>query len=119
MECDIIIVMIMVNIHVVKARLSEYLEAAMKGEEVVICKRNQPVVALRAIAQKRSEPRPLGLASGMVTVPDAFFEPMPDDWMQELEQTPVFPAVPARASRVAKAPAVSGAPKPSRGRKRK
>jgi prevent-host-death family protein len=63
-----IMTMIVVNIHEAKARLSEYLEAVAKGERVLICKRNQPVAELRAVEQRRTEPRPIGLAKGTITI---------------------------------------------------
>ena len=56
--------MIMVNIHEAKAKLSEYLEAVAGGQRVLICKRNQPVAELRAVAAARTEPRPVGGAKG-------------------------------------------------------
>ena len=49
-------VMIMVNIHQAKARLSEFIEAVERGEQVWICKRNQPVAELRPLAGKRTKP---------------------------------------------------------------
>ena len=86
----IIMTMIMVNIHEAKAKLSEYLEAVANGERVLICKRNQPVAELRAVEQKRTEPRPLGGAKGIV-IPPSFFDPMPDDFLDAFESGPVFP----------------------------
>ena len=80
-------VMIMVNIHGAKARLSEYLEAAASGERVLICKRNQPVAELRPVAAARTELRPLGGAKGRLVVPDAFFEPLPADILDGFEGT--------------------------------
>ena len=74
-----IMTMIMVNIHTAKARLSEYLEAAARGERVLICNRNRPVAELRAVAAARAEPRPVGGARGRLSVPPAFFEPLPDE----------------------------------------
>ena len=44
--------MLMVNIAEAKAKLSEYLEAVARGEQVIICNRNQPVAELRAIARR-------------------------------------------------------------------
>lgn len=73
-----IMTMITVNVHEAKARLSEYLEAVAGGERVVICNRNRPVAELRAIAQTRTEPRPIGGASGL-TIPASFFEPLPPE----------------------------------------
>lgn len=93
--------MIMVNIHEVKAKLSEYVEAVTRGEHVVICKRNQPVAELRAIEQKRSEPRPIGGGPHQFTVPDSFFAPMPDDFLDALSPTPIDADVRPPASRAA------------------
>ena len=97
--------MIVVNIHEAKAKLSHYLDAVAKGERVVICKRNRPVAELRAVEQQRTEPRPLGLGKGTFTIPPSFFEPMPDEWLDELYNGPVFPGTPkpsrAAASRAA------------------
>jgi len=71
--------MIVVNIHDAKTNLSRYLEEVEKGEQVVICRRNEPIAELRGVPQARKEPRPIGLAAGEFEVPDEFFEPLPDD----------------------------------------
>jgi prevent-host-death family protein len=88
-----IMTMIVVNINEAKAKLSEYLEAVGKGERVVICKRNQPVAELRAVEQKRTTPRPIGLAKGKIKILPSFFDPLPDDWLDEIENGPIFPTV--------------------------
>jgi prevent-host-death family protein len=80
--------MIMVNIFEMKAKLSEYLEAVGRGERVVICKRNRPVAELRAVAEQPSVRR-LGAAAGAVTIPPAFFEPLPDDLLEAFEGGPL------------------------------
>ena len=96
----IMMTMIMVNIHEAKAKLSEYLEAVANGERVLICKRNHPVAELRAVEEKRTEPRRLGGAKGIV-IPPSFFDPMPDDFLDAFEAGPVYPkAGRSRASRV-------------------
>lgn len=93
--------MIVINIHEAKAKLSEYLDAVASGERVVICKRNRPVAELRAVEQKRTEPRPLGGAKGIV-IPPSFFDPMPDDFLDAFESGPVYPDTStSRPSRVA------------------
>jgi len=89
-----------VNIFEAKARLSECIDAVQRGERVVICRRNQPVAELRAITATRTTPRPLGGAKGL-DVPDAFFEPLPDDVVDTFYEE-VSRRVP---SRVAEAPA--------------
>jgi prevent-host-death family protein len=71
-------VMIMVNIYDAKAKLSEYLDAALKGERVVICKHNQPVAELRPVEQVRNAPRDLTpMYPDETFVTAAFFDPLP------------------------------------------
>jgi prevent-host-death family protein len=76
--------MIMVNVVDAKARLSEYLDAASRGERVVICNRNRPVAELRPVAEAPAARR-LGTATGEVTVPDSFNDPLPDDLLDAFE----------------------------------
>jgi prevent-host-death family protein len=83
--------MIMVNIHQLKARLSEFLEHVKRGERVVICHRNQPIAEMVPLEQKRSAPRPIGGGPYQYDVPDTFFEPMPEDFLTAVESGPVFP----------------------------
>lgn len=71
-------VMKKVNVHEVKARLSEFLDAVEQGERVVICRRNRPVAELVRAASARSAPRPVGTAPGL-ELPRAFFDPLPAD----------------------------------------
>lgn len=108
--------MLVVNIFEAKAKLSEYLEIAARGERVVIAKRNRPVAELRAIEPVRSEPRPIGLGQKTVVVPPSFFEPLPDDVIEEFEGGG---RPNAAASRVADAPASYGEASPSKGRGRR
>jgi antitoxin (DNA-binding transcriptional repressor) of toxin-antitoxin stability system len=75
----IIMVMLKVNVAEAKAKLSQYLLSAARGETVVICSRNAPVAELRAIPQPEKRSRPIGLAKGQFRVPPRFFQPLPDD----------------------------------------
>ncbi len=68
----------LVNIHRAKAQLSELLERAARGEEIVIAKRGKPFVRLVAIEDHA--PRRPGLAKGRLT--EAFFEPLPADELE-------------------------------------
>jgi prevent-host-death family protein len=111
----IIMTMIVINIHEAKAKLSEYLDKAAAGEQVVICKRNRPVAELHAVKAKRSVPRTLGGAKGIM-IPPSFFEPMPDDWLDAFYNGPIV-SEPVRASRGAEEPPVYGRG-PRRGRKK-
>jgi antitoxin (DNA-binding transcriptional repressor) of toxin-antitoxin stability system len=90
-----------VNIYEAKAKLSEFLDAVASGERVLICKRNQPVAELRAVPGLRTAPRPIGMASGRVRVPPAFFEPLPDDVVDAFAPEDSGAFEPASAARVA------------------
>ena len=85
-------VMVKVNIAEAKAKLSEYVDRALNGEQVLICRHNRPVAELRAVDEMRVEPRPLGPISGQPTfeVPPSFFDPMPDDELDRWEGGGVF-----------------------------
>jgi prevent-host-death family protein len=49
--------MIQLNLHEAKAKLSESIEAALRGERVVIARRNVPAVELAPIPQPSTGPR--------------------------------------------------------------
>lgn len=68
-----------VNIYEAKAKLSEFVEAVELGERVVICRRNQPVAELVRAVPSRKAARPVGTARGVLQVPKAFFDPLPED----------------------------------------
>jgi len=73
--------MLRINIHEAKTNLSRYLAAAAAGETVLICKRNVPVAEIRAIPATPTTARPIGLAHGSFEVSDAFFDPLPADFV--------------------------------------
>ena len=73
--------MITLNIHEAKTHLSEYLDNIARGESILLCKRNKPIAEIRPIRAQRTEPRPVGLAKGLFSVPPEFFEPLPDEIM--------------------------------------
>jgi len=69
------------NVFEVKAKLSEYLDRAARGERIVVCRHNKPVAELRPVAEIRTEPRPIGPLPGRPTfdLPASFFEPLSAD----------------------------------------
>ena len=73
--------MIQLNLHEAKARLSECIEAALRGERVVIARRNVPVVELAPIPQRSTETRKLGQGPKQpgYALPDSFWKPLPDE----------------------------------------
>lgn len=65
--------------------MSECIAQAEAGETVVICKRNKPVAEIRAIPQPPKKPRPVGLLKNRFSVPDSFFEPLPEEIVAAFE----------------------------------
>jgi prevent-host-death family protein len=82
-------VMLKVNVFEIKAKLSEYLDRAARGERVVICRHNKPIAEIRPISEAASKPRPIGPIPGRPTfdVPAEFFEPLPADELALWEGT--------------------------------
>ena len=70
-----------VNIHEAKTQLSQLLDRALAGEEIVIARAGKPLVRLMPVDTRT--PRKPGLAEGRVT--DAFFEPLPEEELEAWE----------------------------------
>lgn len=69
--------MTQVNIHAAKAHLSELIQKALLGEEVIIARDNKPlvkIVSLRSLKPKRH----LGTAKGLVEIAPDFNESLED-----------------------------------------
>lgn len=109
------IVMSKVNVFEIKAKLSEYLERAAGGERIVIYRHNTPIAELRAVEERRTEPRPVGPLPGRPTfdLPSSFFEPLPeeelDQWYGVAATDPLSPSwkpqAPSGVRRAGAAPA--------------
>lgn len=67
-----------ITIHAAKTQLSRLIERACDGEEIIIARRNEPVVRLVPIRRPTSQ-RKFGSLKGIASVDDAFFDPLPDD----------------------------------------
>jgi antitoxin (DNA-binding transcriptional repressor) of toxin-antitoxin stability system len=76
-----------INIHEAKANLSKFLAELAEGETLIICKRNTPIAEVRRLPELAVTPRPIGLGRGAFTVPDSFFEPLPDELQRAFEGT--------------------------------
>lgn len=70
--------MLKVSIHEAKTNLSRLIAAAEAGEEVVITRRNEPVVTLVPASHTRKVRVP-GRLAGKVKLTPEFFEPLPDE----------------------------------------
>ena len=65
------------NIHVAKAHLSELIQKAMLGEEVIIARDNKPLAKLIPINPPVRQ-RKIGFAKGLINIRDDFDEPLDD-----------------------------------------
>jgi prevent-host-death family protein len=63
-----------VNVHEAKSQLSRLIEAAERGEEVVIARAGQPAVRLVPIVAHDDSPRQPGAWRGRVRIADDFDE---------------------------------------------
>jgi prevent-host-death family protein len=73
-----------VNLYEAKTKLSQLVERAAAGEEIIIAKAGRPLARLVSLA-KRTTPRPLGLLAGQVWIGDDFDDPLPDEIMKHFE----------------------------------
>jgi prevent-host-death family protein len=62
------------NLHEAQANLSQLVDTAAAGEEIIIAKAGKPMVRLTPVESRT--PRQPGIATGRVTA--AFFEPLPE-----------------------------------------
>ena len=60
-----------------KQQLSELLDEAIRGAEIVITENGQPLVRLSHAATPKPRPQ-FGSARGLITIPDDFDEPLED-----------------------------------------
>ena len=77
--------MTQVTIHEAKTHLSRLIEKVMRGEKVVIAKRNAPLVRLEKISQPLKQRRTGGLKGIVKRMGADFDRPVPDmeAWMNE------------------------------------
>jgi prevent-host-death family protein len=66
-----------INLYDAKTNLSQLVERAARGEEIIIAKAGRPLARLVPLAT-RTEPRPLGLFRGQAEIGDEFDKPLPD-----------------------------------------
>lgn len=74
--------MVQVNVQDAKAQLSKLLAAVERGEEVVIARNGRPIARLEPIAHPA--PRELGILS--MSIPDSFFDALPEDELAAWER---------------------------------
>ncbi len=66
-----------INVADAKARLPELIDAALRGDEVIVARRGIPAVRLTAIDSAKVKPR-FGLLAGKIVLRDDFDAPLDD-----------------------------------------
>jgi prevent-host-death family protein len=69
-----------INLYEAKTNLSQLVERAAQGEEIIIAKAGRPLARLVPLA-KRTERRPLGLFRDEIEIGDDFDAPLPEEMM--------------------------------------
>ena len=77
--------MIRLNIHEAKTHLSRYLERVLKGETILLCRRNEPIAEIRPLKVLPKTKRPIGVDKGKFEVGPEFFEPLPEEILRAFE----------------------------------
>ncbi len=75
----------MISIQEAQTHLSRLLDAASRGEDIVIGEDGKPLARLVPIGPARATRVP-GIAKGEFALTDAFFDPLPDDEMTAWER---------------------------------
>jgi len=73
-----------INIHEAKTHLSQLVEDAARGEEIVIAKAGKPVARLLGLAATPAPRRP-GLLKGRIRIGADFDAPLPEDVLAAFE----------------------------------
>jgi prevent-host-death family protein len=73
-----------VNIYEAKTRLSQLVEEAAAGEDIVIARAGRPVARLTRLSSA-SRKRKLGLLDGRFRIPNDFNRPLPSEVLRSFE----------------------------------
>jgi prevent-host-death family protein len=73
-----------VNIYDAKTRLSQLVDRAAAGEDVVICRNGKPVARLTHLKARPTAIR-FGLLDGRLVIPDDFDAPLPAEVLEGFE----------------------------------
>lgn len=77
--------MAVITVHAAKTNLSQLLERAEAGEEIIIARGQVPVARLVPIAPKPKPKRQFGLYAGLATIGPEFFDPLPEEELRAWE----------------------------------
>ncbi len=83
--------MTVISAYEAHASLTRLIERALAGEDIVITLEGKPMVRLVPVGAEPPAKRQLGQLAGYMTVPNSFFEPLPNDFLDAFYNGPVFP----------------------------
>lgn len=72
------------NIYDAKTRLSQLVDKAASGEDVVVCRNGKPLVRITRLEGPKRRIK-FGVLKGKLTVPTDFDAPLPDDVLRGFE----------------------------------
>ena len=81
----------MKSLYEAKTHLSELVDRAARGEEIVIAKNGVPMAKLVPLSKTTAKPKPGGW-SGKVWIADDFDAPLPDETLALFEMRPIEPS---------------------------
>ena len=79
-----------ISVYNARAEFSRLIERALAGEDIVITRRGKPAVRLVPIEEEPA-PRKPGALKGLLTVPESFFDPLPDEIIDAFYESKIFP----------------------------
>jgi prevent-host-death family protein len=74
-----------INMHQAKTELSKLVARVEAGEEVILARRDKPVAKIVPIEPMAAKTRGAGAWKGRFTVPDSFFDPLPEEELRAWE----------------------------------
>ena len=74
-----------VTVHKAKTELSKLIARAEAGEEIFMARREKPAVKLTPVSAEPRKSRGLGAWKGKATLPDSFFDPLPEEELRAFE----------------------------------
>ena len=80
-----------VNIHDAKTHLSRLVEAASKGEEIVIAKAGKPMARLVPLRPSVRKERKPGALKAKIWIAEDFDAPLTSEEQSPWTETPIFP----------------------------
>lgn len=74
-----------INIYEAKTRLSQLVDQAVAGHDVIISRHGKALARLTALERPSKKPIPFGLLKGQLTVPRDFDEPLPEAILRQFQ----------------------------------